>query len=141
MGIIPSAAAKVAQVTINGSPVKKTVTAVSFNGDKVTIHFDDDNTTDADMGDVLLSFADGNSSTAVDLVNSLSIFRYEGIIGETMTVSGIQENSNLTVYDITGKTVLGPVATESRMEINVSGLTPGVYVLRAGKDVVKFVKR
>lgn len=55
MGIIPSAAAKVAQVTINGSPVKKTVTAVSFNGDKVTIHFDDDNTTDADMGDVLLS--------------------------------------------------------------------------------------
>lgn len=140
-GITTLTAAKVAQVTINGSPVQKAVASVCFNGDKLTIQFDDATSAEADMNDVSLSFIEGGPSTSVGSIGNLSIFTYEGIIGETLSVSGIQGNTNLTIYDLNGKTMIGPLPSAERMEINVSGLTPGVYVLRAGNDVVKFVKR
>lgn len=133
-------AAEVARVTVNGEPVSKTVTAISFNGDQLTLHFGDSDSMDSDMDKVSLAFVDDATSSLGELAGGLSVFTYEGIVGDVLTVSGLQPGSALRVLDLSGRTVFGPVATESRMEINVSDLSAGVYVLCAGKDVVKFTK-
>lgn len=139
-GFLLCSAGDVARVTVNGVPVSKTVAALSFNGDRMTVHFGDSDTMDADLDEVILAFAD-DATSSVDGIAGLSVFRYEGIVGDRLTVSGLLENSSLAILDVSGKTVFGPVACGSRMEINVAGLPAGVYVLRAGSDVVKFTKR
>lgn len=132
-------AANVARVTVNGEPVAKVVTAITFDGDQMRIHFGDSDSMDADMGDVLLAFAEDGMS-AIDAAN-LSAFSYDGIVGDLLTVSGLAENTILSVFDVSGKTLFGPVAAEGRMEINVAAFPAGVYMLRAGNEIVKFTKR
>ena len=139
-GYLLCPAADVARVTVNGVPVEKAVAALSFSGDRVTVHFGDSDTMEADLDQVLLAFADNGTSSVSELA-ALSVFRYEGIVGDVLSVSGLSENATLSVFDLSGKSVYGPVQAESRMEINVAALPAGVYVLRAGNDVVKFTKR
>lgn len=138
-GAICCHAAEVARVTVNGEPVSKVVTAITFDGDQAVIHFGDADRMEADMGDVKLSFA-ADGTSAIGSVSDLSVFSYDGIVGDLLKVSGLSGNTALTIHDVAGKTVFGPVAAQGEMEINVSSLRPGVYVLRAGKDVVKFTK-
>ncbi len=139
-GVLFCRAAEVAQVTINGEPVRKAVTAITFDGDQISIHFEDADKVDTDMENVLLSFVSDGSSSVGNMVNDISVFSYDGVVGDVLIVSGISENSILDIHNIAGKTVFGPVAAEGRIEINVSNLGDGVYVLRAGNDVVKFSK-
>ncbi len=117
----------------------KVVTAITFDGDQMRIHFGDSDSMDADMGDVLLAFAEDGMS-AINAAN-FSAFSYDGIVGDLLAVSGLEENTILSVYDVSGKTLFGPVAAEGRMEINVAAFPAGVYVLRAGNEIVKFTKR
>ncbi|MCM1070979.1 MAG: T9SS type A sorting domain-containing protein [[Clostridium] fimetarium] len=139
-GFLCCQAADVAQVTVNGEPVRKAVTEISFDGDQLTIHFADSDRMDADMGNVSLSFVDDGTSAVGNIAGAMDVFCYDGIVGDVLTVRGLSENSTLAIHDVAGKTVLGPVAAKSEMKINVSSLRPGVYVLRAGKNVVKFTK-
>ncbi len=133
-------AATVAQVTINGEPVKKTVSALTFNGDRVTILFGDSDMMEADMDGLRLSYVEDASSSVVNLTNGIDVFTYEGLVGDNLVVSGLADNCKVVIFDMSGKVVVGPVASQRRMEINVSALPQGVYVLGAGKDVVKFTK-
>lgn len=133
-------AATVAQVTINGEPVKKTISAITFNGDRVTVHFGDTDSMDADMDGIQLSYVDDATSSVVNFTSGIDVFTYEGLVGDNIIVSGLQDNCKVAIFDMAGKVVYGPVASQIRMEINVSAFPQGVYVLAAGKDVVKFTK-
>lgn len=137
-----TASAGVAKVMINGSAVEKTPVALSFNDDKVTIHFGERDTMEANLDEVSISFADGSN-----LVNELSganIFRFNGLVGDVLSISGIAPNAGVAIYDLSGKQVLAAQAkmqSAESLEINVAELPAGAYLLRVGNEVVKFIKR
>ena len=138
-GFLCGTAANVAQVTVNGAPVRKSVTEISFSGDKLTVRFDDSDSMDADMEAVLLSFAE-NGMSAVEAAKTLSVFTCEAVVRAKLTVSGLSESAPTASFDPSGKVVFGPVPAAGRMEIKVAHLSAGVYMLRSGNDVVKFTK-
>ena len=69
--------------------------------------------------------------------NELSI--YPNPAKDQLHVNGVEANTIIRIYDMTGKVVLQQNATENTI-INVSELNRGVYVVSAGTSKVKFVK-
>jgi hypothetical protein len=55
----------------------------------------------------------------------------------TLSIQGVDENTALEVYNLTGKSVLKDKGTE----LDVTSLTQGTYILRINNQYVKFIKK
>ena len=79
----------------------------------------------------------GGEGLATAQATELSI--YPNPAKDQLHVNGVEANTIIRIYDMTGKVVMQQTATENTI-INVSELNRGVYVVRAGSSKVKFVK-
>ncbi|MFY7706460.1 MAG: T9SS type A sorting domain-containing protein [Flavobacteriales bacterium] len=70
----------------------------------------------------VLNIADSQSSIG------LSIFPNPA--NEYITISGLQSNSNVAIFDVTGKMVLHNKANTPNFTMNISELNRGIYILR-----------
>jgi hypothetical protein len=119
-------------LTINGQVVEKLVTKITFDGDNVVLTFGDQSTQTADMSTVKLSFAvDG--STAIGTIKKE--------VENVLDINGLEPGTEVTIYDAQGKKMMSMRASEVRSVLNTSTLNSGVYLMKAGRQVVKFVKR
>ncbi len=70
---------------------------------------------------------------------------YPNPVKDILTISDVKEISSYTIFDISGKKVLSNSAKTSKLELNVSQLKPGMYVVKANSDGVlktfKFIKK
>ena len=124
----------VQSLTINGEHVEKIVSQFTFSGDNVVVHFGDTEES-YPMDAVVLDFY---SSTGIE---SVSTFKLNGLVDGQLNISGLTEGTPLAVYDTTGKQLTAAKAAGQVNQINVNNLGSGVYILKAGKQIVKFVKR
>lgn len=124
-------------LTVNGNVVEKVPTHITFEGDNVTVHYGDNTTSTHDMGDVSFTF-----DTATGLTD-LNTFTFNGaILGGALEVSGLKGGTSVNVYSIAGHlAAAGAADTDGNASLDVSNLEAGVYVLQAGNNIVKFVKR
>ena len=121
MSLCLSANADVVQtLTINGQTVEKTVTQLTFSGDNVVLHFEGSEDSYA-LDDVVLDFSDVSS------INSINTFKLNGLVDGRL--------------DISGKKMASLRAGEETTQVNVGDFRSGVYILKAGTQIVKFVKR
>lgn len=134
MGITATAAGSHI-LMINGEPVEKTVTKIHFEGDNVVLHFGED-TESHDMNVVSFSFSNTTG------VTDAQMFTFNGYIsGNTVIVSGVAPGTTVSVYSISGVMVASAdTNSDGEVTLDVNHLDAGVYVLVAGKNVVKFVK-
>ncbi|MBR5028132.1 MAG: T9SS type A sorting domain-containing protein, partial [Bacteroidales bacterium] len=58
---------------------------------------------------------------------------------DELHVNGVEANTIIRIYDMTGKVVMQQTATDNTT-INISELNRGVYVVSAGASKIKFVK-
>jgi hypothetical protein len=117
-------------LVINGEEVVKSVTVISFEGDNVVLHFADASTLTADMGGVVISFIDATA------VQSLTAYELRSVVNGRLILSGLPKGTEVVVYDAAGKQML----SSSASDLNVSHLKSGVYILKAGQQIVKFSK-
>ena len=131
-------------LTINGEVVEK---------DPVTITFDYDGV----VGNVIVEFTDGtkvncnmnrleilpNGATAIRNIEggSEGFFMIKGIVRDELRVDGARPGSDVMVYSAGGTMLMKDRTDSSQYVINVSSLQRGVYLLRIGKQAVKFVKQ
>ena len=129
-----------AYITVNGSAVTKIMSEISFSGDDVVIAYSDGTSANfAKSDDIEITF---NQPTSVEATQeAFETFTYGGIVGDELVVSGIADGTPVIVYAINGVNVASGKVSGDSARINVSGLASGVYVLRAGKNVVKFIKK
>lgn len=70
---------------------------------------------------------------------------YPNPVKDILTISDVKEISSYTIFDISGKKVLSNSAKSSKLELNVSQLKPGMYIVKANSDGVlktfKFIKK
>ena len=116
---------------INGEVVSKVVTKITFEGDLVVLTFSDSTTAKEDMDNVVLRF------TAPTSIKDLTTFQLKKAVDCSLEINGLAAGTQVYVFDAAGKQML--VTKDST--VNVSGLKSGVYVLKAGDQIVKFVKR
>ena len=55
----------------------------------------------------------------------------------TLNIQGVDENTPLEVYNLTGKSLLKDKGTE----LDVTSLSQGTYILRINNQYVKFIKK
>lgn len=122
-------------VIINGQEVEKFATKITFSGDNAIVTFSDGTTDTADMSNVVIYL---NVSTDISKVQT---FNYNGIIGDDIRLSNIAEGTTVTIYDATGKVLQQVKATDTTLSLNTASLKNGVYVLKAGNQIVKFLKK
>ena len=123
------------KLSIDGIPVDKTVATITFEGDKAILTFGDNTSSTHDLESVKLDF--NSTSSLTDLrIGTLSV-----TVGSSIFVSGVDEGTLMLVYDMRGVQVKSQRADGSECEVSLEGLDAGVYIFRAGNEVVKFVKR
>ncbi len=122
-------------VIINGQEVEKVATKITFNGDNAVVTFSDGSSQSADMSQVVIYL---NVSTDISKVQT---FNFNGLIGDELHLSNIAEGTAVTIYDATGKVLQQVKATDTTLSLNTASLKNGVYVLKAGNQIVKFLKK
>jgi len=119
-------------LVINGEKVEKVVARITFEGDNVVLTFSDQTAQTADMENVKLSF------TPEDLT---AIGTIRNAVNKTFSIEGLEPGTEITVYNADGKQVLTTHASEDLTILKMTSLKKGVYLMKAGKQVVKFIKR
>ena len=117
---------------INGEPVEKVVTKITFNGDLAVLTFSDATEISEDMGNVILRFM-----PAPTAIKDVTAYQMNKVVGDNLDINGLTAGTKVVIYDASGKDVI----TTNDSNINVSGLRPGMYILKAGNQIVKFVKQ
>lgn len=122
-------------VIINGQEVEKVATKITFSGDNAIVSFSDGSSQSADMSQVVIYL---NITTDIRKVES---FSFNGLIGDELRLSNIAEGTAVIIYDATGKVLQQTKATDTTLSLNTASLKSGVYVLKAGNQIVKFLKK
>ena len=117
---------------INGEPVEKVVTKITFNGDLAVLTFSDATEISEDMGNVILRF-----SSAPTSIKDIAVFQMNKVVGDNLLINGLADETQVVIYDASVKDII----TTYGSNINVNGLRPGIYILKAGNQIVKFVKQ
>ena len=116
---------------INGEPVEKVVMKITFNGDLAVLTFSDATEISEDMGNVILRFSSSPTS-----IKDITTFQMNKAVDGELNIEGLSAGTQVVIFDASGKQLMATMASK----INVSSLKTGVYVLKAGNQIVKFVK-
>lgn len=122
-------------LTIDGARVDKTVATITFDGDKAILTFGDNSSSTHDMGSLVLDF------TSASGVSDIRVGRLSVTVGESISVSGITGDTLISIYNLRGVRLKTIATTGPECVISLDNLPGGVYILSAGSDIVKFVKR
>ena len=120
------------QLTINGETVSKEVAKMTFDGNQVVLHFADQSSQTTAMSTVVLSF-EWDTDTGV--------YTLKHDAGEVLNIEGLAPGTVITLYDAAGHQVLSATAAEASTVLSTQALRSGVYLLKADKQVVKFIKK
>jgi hypothetical protein len=129
--ILSVQAEKKQTLTINGQTIEKIATRITFDGDNVVITFGDQTSQIADMEQVRLSFS--------ALPTTIGTIKEH--VADLLDINGIELGTTIEIYDAQGKKVITARADEARTILNTHSLKGGIYLLKANRQVVKFVKR
>jgi hypothetical protein len=86
-------------------------------------------------GYVKILFAE--KETSIEELGFTQVYVFPNPVVNTLTIQGVDENTPLEVYNLTGKSVLKDKGTE----LDVTSLSQGTYILRINNQYVKFIKK
>lgn len=121
-------------LTVNGQKVERVVSQITFSGDNVVLHFDGTEET-YPMDDVQIDFTSGAG------IGNISTFKLNAFVDGQLNIAGLAAGTQVAVYDVSGKKLAQAQAEGESTQVNVDNLNSGVYILKAGNQIVKFVKR
>ena len=129
---IPALADTVQTLLVNGQTVEKAVVRMTFEDENVVLHFVDGTTQSAEMDAITLKLD-------VSGVDGISVLKQN--VGDKLDIEGLAPGTDVTIYDASGRLVLSVKAAEAKAALSTKSLKGGVYLMKAGRQVVKFVKR
>ncbi len=116
----------------------KTVKQILFEGEDVTLVFDD-NSTQKCLGSLYLNLANTTGLSEMRYYDAASI-KFNG--SGTLNVNGLDPKLPITLYSASGQVVMRIAAPNAEtVSIDVSRLTPGVYMIASGVNTIRFVKQ
>ena len=127
--------------------------AVSADGDNTTYALADVNRinviADANSASMTIVDNDGNQYagyvkilfaevlTDIEELGFTQVYVFPNPVVNTLNIQGVDENTPLEVYNLTGKSLLKDKGTE----LDIASLSQGTYILRINNQYVKFIKK
>lgn len=122
--------------TVNGVQVERVLSKITFWGDNIVLHFNDGNaeqTEDLEAVSITLP-----STTGID---KLRTFVSKQLQGDNLTLKGVGRGERIAIYDASGRLRMQTTASGSDMSLSLAGLKTGVYIVKAGNNIIKFQKQ
>ena len=132
---------------------RESMVAVSADGDKTTYALATVSRinviADANSASMTVVDKDGNQfagyvkilfaekETSIEEIGFTQVYVFPNPVVNTLTIQGVDENTPLEVYNLTGKSVL----KDKGAELDVTSLSQGTYILRINNQYVKFIKK
>lgn len=132
---------------------RESMVAVSADGDNTTYALADVSRinviADANSASMTIVDKDGNEfagyvkilfaekETSIEELGFTQVYVFPNPVVNTLTIQGVDENTPLEVYNLTGKSVL----KDKGAELDVTSLSQGTYILRINNQYVKFIKK
>ncbi len=73
-------------------------------------------------------------------IKDTPIYEVTKLSSDDMLLKGLKENTPVSVYDANGKCCMQLRAANGTVSISTAGLRPGIYMIKAGKQVIKYAK-
>ena len=132
---------------------RENIVAVSADGDKTTYALATVSRINviADANSASMTIVDNNGNefagyvkilfaekeTSIEELGFTQVYVFPNPVVNTLTIQGVDENTPLEVYNLTGASVLQDKGTE----LDVTSLSQGTYILRINNQYVKFIKK
>ena len=88
-----------------------------------------------------ISFGD-NSETNLENNGFNTIAIFPNPTQDVLFINGLEFNDKVRLFDLQGKLILTSVAnTDGNLQVSVSQLPNGVYLLQVGVEIMKFIKQ
>jgi hypothetical protein len=130
--------------TENEQPLSN-VQKITFNAGSMTIALKNGQTGPVSLSDIQ-KILFSQTGTGIedniannDVVNLLSV--YPNPVQDVLFVEGVEENTVIRVFNIKGALFQTVIAKEQVIQLNVSALQQGMYILQAGNQAIKFIKK
>lgn len=122
--------------TVNGVQVERVLSKITFLGDNIVLHFNDGNaeqTEDLEAVSITLPTTTG--------IDKLRTFVSKQLQGDNLTLKGVGRGERIAIYDAGGRLQMQTTASGSDMSLSLAGLKTGVYIVKAGNNIIKFQKQ
>lgn len=126
---------KIDELRIDGASTNRFVTAISYDGDQITLSWNDKTVASDWVARIIANLISGID---IDKVKIRSIC---GLHGNVLNVEGTRPGLLLCVYDIQGKVVQSCITHATSCQLDISKLNTGIYLLKADSEVIRFVKK
>lgn len=125
-------------VMINGSEAEKSdVSEITFAGDNLELKYADGSTFKLDIETIEINFSDATSVGGA-VANSFSL---SSMVDDQLSLTGLEIGMLVQIIRVDGRVLYSAVADGDAMNISVAGLSPAPYLIKVGKQIVKFIKK
>lgn len=123
-------------ITINGTAAHKRVVEISYDDDaNVVLKWSDNTYTRSLLAQTISDIACKN---CLDKANIMSV---SGLHDDKITISGLVSGDVVNLFDFQGNKISSQQSTGQTLELNLSSLNTGIYLLQQDNNLIKFVKK
>ena len=137
---------------VNGEEIKKTPTLITLDYSKagyiqvldyskagyIQVQFSDSSVVSYNMN--LVEFCPNEVNAIQNTMKEGTFFHIKGHVRDVLHLEGITSGAEIAVYSANGEQKYLGKSNGENMSVDVSHLSRGVYVLRVGRQAVKFIK-
>ena len=128
-------------IKVNGEEIKKTPTLITLDYSKagyIQVQFSDSSVVSYNMN--LVEFFLKELNSIHNNMKEETFFHIKGHVRDVLHLEGITSGAEIAVYSANGEQKYLGKSNGENMSVDVSHLSRGVYVLRVGRQAVKFIK-
>ena len=128
-------------IKVNGEEIKKTPTLITLDYSRagyIQVQFSDSSVVSYNMN--LVEFCPNEVNSIQNTMKEGTFFHIKGHVRDVLHLEGITSGAEIAVYSANGEQKYLGKSNGENMSVDVSHLSRGVYVLRVGRQAVKFIK-
>lgn len=126
---------------VNGEEIKKTPTLITLDYSRagyIQVQFSDSSVVSYNMN--LVEFCPNEVNAIQNTMKEGTFFHIKGHVRDVLHLEGITSGAEIGVYSANGAQKYLGKADGKNTSVDVSRLSHGVYLLRVGRQAVKFIK-
>ena len=126
---------------VNGEVIKKTPTLITMDYSQIgnrLVQFSDSSVVSYNMN--LVEFCPNETNSIQNTKKEGTFFFVKGHVRDILQLEGITPGAEIGIYAASGAQKYLGKSNSKNMSVDVSHLIRGVYLLRVGRQAVKFIK-
>lgn len=115
---------------------------ITFNGSTLNLVSKNESSTPFAISQIQkILFEKRANSSIEEVLSAKSIFIYPNPVQDILFVEGLEINTTVRIFDMNGTLVRNEMVDQARLQLNVSDLPKGIYLLQTENQTVRFIKK